>query len=128
MDVADMKPLHRKAAIVTCPKLHVEVCVGNAVYLTNHTDEPLTLKDGTTIAGFFKGKFWSDAAQKGKEDQNLEAGPSDVAFSLNQGVVGPGAVGVEADAAWKLGAGEAGRGPSRCHCRLPQHRGPADPG
>ena len=82
VDVADMKPLHRKAAIVTCPKLHVEVCVGNAVYLTNHTDEPLTLKDGTTIAGFFKGKFWSDAAQKGKEDQNLEAGPSDVAFSL----------------------------------------------
>ena len=50
VDVADMKPLHRKAAIVTCPKLHVEVCVGNAVYLTNHTDEPLTLKDGEVVA------------------------------------------------------------------------------
>ena len=55
--IADLKALHHKANLVSCPKLNIEVCVGQAVVISN-------VKDGTLLAGFFKGKFWSDQQKK----------------------------------------------------------------
>ena len=87
LDVGDLKALHHKANLVSCPKLTIEVCVGQAVFISNHTNETHIVKDGTVLAGFFKGKFWSDQ-QKKAEQNGKDAGkkdmvtPADIPFKM----------------------------------------------
>ena len=84
--VADLKPLHHKTHIVSSPKLTVEVCVGQSVYITNRTEEAHIVKSGVQIAGYWKGKFWSTQG-KGKDkdkagDASKEVTASDIPFQL----------------------------------------------
>ena len=85
-DVADLKPLHHKAHIVSSPKLNIEVCVGQAVYIANHTNEVHVVKEGAMIGGYWKGKFWSTQPAKGKDGAEASvAAPTvaDIPFELS---------------------------------------------
>ena len=86
-DVGLLQALHWKATIAASPKLSIEVCVGQSVYISNHSAEPHIIKDGTVLAGYFKGKWWSKQQQqktnvKETGNQPDKEGPADVPFHM----------------------------------------------
>ncbi|CAJ1461119.1 unnamed protein product, partial [Effrenium voratum] len=77
---SNLNPLSHEAHLVGSGNLSavmLVVTVGEGAYLQNTHAEPITIRKGTTLAGYYKGKFW---APTGKEKE--EIGPADVLFSL----------------------------------------------
>ncbi|CAJ1416725.1 unnamed protein product [Effrenium voratum] len=77
---SNLNPLNHEAHLVGSGNLSavmLVVTVGEGAYLQNTHAEPITIRKGTTLAGYYKGKFW---APTGKEKE--EIGPADVLFSL----------------------------------------------
>ncbi|CAJ1456543.1 unnamed protein product, partial [Effrenium voratum] len=77
---SNLNPLNHEAHLVGSGNLSavmLVVTVGEGAYLQNTHAEPITIRKGTTLAGYYKGKFW---APTGKEKE--EIGPADVLFFL----------------------------------------------
>lgn len=69
-----------QAKVTGSPKINLIVTVGHGVFARNSSSDVVVVKAGTTLAGYYKGRFWMPDG-KGGEDQTPQD-TCDVPFKL----------------------------------------------
>lgn len=72
----DAAPLVHQVPLTAAKHVNIIITVGNRIFFQNTSKEPVLLRKGLTIAGFYKGKWWSS----GKGQQEIEG--KDIRFEL----------------------------------------------
>lgn len=67
-------PLIHQTPVVSMKCIEVVITVGHKIFLINTGNEPVLMKRGSTVAGFYKGKWWvanEQNAAKGNAEKDL---------------------------------------------------------